>query len=255
MKILRGPAEGFSIPLDAPLYPEGPWEYSGCEALIAVAEIDKDSLMPILPVDLEPSTDPPICGYFLAHYPFTTLGEYYEVIIMPQVMGPDGVVGYYIPYIYVTNEIALAAGREVAGAPKKLAHIEILGKDSDVMTGILERPKGKRLMTISVAPRQRADENLINLYVPREVPLRSLRMLPKVGNTPPIAQLIDWTAEMYIYEGADGGKKAWTGEAMVTLDSPSSTDPIHKLKIIEVISGIYINFDMKLRANKVLKTY
>lgn len=254
MKILRGLVEGYSIPLDAPLYPEGPWEYSGCEALIAIAQLDKDSLMPILPAELEPSLDPPLCGYFFAHYPFTTLGEYYEVIIMPQVTGPDGVVGYYIPYIYVTNEIALAAGREVAGAPKKLAYMEII-KEKDVLTGILERPKGKRLMTISIAPRQRADESLLNLYVPREVPLRSLRMLPKVGDTPPIAQLIDWTAEMYIHVGADDEKRAWTGEASVTFDSPSSMDPIHKLKTTEVISGLYINFDMKLRANKVLKTY
>jgi acetoacetate decarboxylase len=253
MKILRG-LEGYSIPLDAPLYGEPPLEYSGCEALLAVAEIDKDSLMPILPIDLEPLTDPPICGYFLAHYPFSTVGEYYEVVVLPQVRRPDGEWAYYIPYIYVTNEVALAAGREIAGAPKKLAHIEIV-KEGDVFIGTLERPKGKRLMTISVAPRQRAEESLLNLYMPKEVPLVSLRMLPKVGDTPPIAQLIDWAAEICIHTGAGGEKNAWTGEAAVTFDSPSSTDPVHKLKITEVINGMYVKFDMKLKVNRVLRTY
>ncbi|WP_271591200.1 acetoacetate decarboxylase family protein [Bradyrhizobium sp. CCBAU 65884] len=63
----------------------------------------------------------------VASYPSSTVGPYLECYSGIQVRDPGGETGFYIPYIYVTtNDAALASGREVLGAPKKLAHITLI---------------------------------------------------------------------------------------------------------------------------------
>jgi len=122
---LKGKPVG--IPFDAPLYSpaaEGTIEYRGCEALIGLFETAKE-VEELLPSELEFTTSPPQAAYWLSWYPFSTVGAYYEYISQLAVKDREGDTGYYIPYIYVTNEAALAAGRELAGAPKKLAHITL----------------------------------------------------------------------------------------------------------------------------------
>lgn len=93
----------------------------------------------------------------------------------------NGSLGYYIPYIYVTSDAALTAGREVVGAPKKLANIDIL-KENDIL-GYLERPKGKRLVSVTVKPEQRVSEEFIEPLMPRRLELYSLRVLPPIEVT------------------------------------------------------------------------
>ena len=65
-----------------------------------------------------------------------------------------GDMGYYIPYIYVTNDAAMAAGRELLGAPRKMADIS-LESECDLIQGTLERTSGKRLITFTFKPVER----------------------------------------------------------------------------------------------------
>ncbi|UWU93611.1 MULTISPECIES: acetoacetate decarboxylase family protein [Bradyrhizobium] len=91
----------------------------------------------------------------IACYGLSTVGPYLEHYSGIQVRDLGGQTGYYIPYIYVTtHDAALASGREVLGSPKSW-HIRMTWEDG-LIQGTLERPAGKRLLTIHAQPNQRS---------------------------------------------------------------------------------------------------
>jgi len=232
--VLKGGDKGESIPFDAPLYDinrERGIEYRNCDALAAVFMITGD-ISEILPEGLEPFSDPPQGAIWIS-----------------------GELGYYIPYIYVTNDAAMAAGRELAGAPKKLADIDIKN-ELDFLQGTLERPAGKRLITFTFKPVERAMGDVVEAYFPYPTPLLSVRHLPWVKEPGDgVTQLISWYAEIDFHKDPKGESTIWMGPASITYDSPSEFDPVHKLKFDEVLAALYFQFDMKLNVKEVQKEY
>ncbi|MGB9728575.1 MAG: acetoacetate decarboxylase family protein [Thermoprotei archaeon] len=244
------------IPFDSPLYeidPEKGIEYNDCKGIVAFFTI-KNDIKGLLPEGLEPYSIPSQGGIWIAHYQFSTVGEYYEYLTVVQVRDPSGEIGYYIPYIYVTNDAALAAGREVAGAPKKLANIKLYS-EYDIIQGILERPSGKRLVTFTMKPNFRIVDGFLDAILPKPVLLYSVRHLPPINGKGGVTQLIKWSAEISIHKDSDGEKIAFTGPASITYDSPSFVDPVHKIEIQEILTSLYIKFDMKLKVIDIIKEY
>jgi acetoacetate decarboxylase len=258
--VLKGRSSSVSIPFDAPLYdynPERGIEYRNCDALAAVFMID-GSIDDILPEGLEPFSDPPQGAIWISRYSYSTVGTYNEHISIIIVKDMHGDIGYYIPYIYVTNDAAMAAGRELAGAPKKLADIK-LESEYDLVQATLERPSGKRLITFTFKPVERAGGPVVDAYLPYPTPLLSIRHVPWVrnpgGGPTHLTQLISWYAEVDFHTDPKGERAVWTGPASITYDSPSDLDPVHKLKIGEILAGLYFQFDMKLNIKEVQKDY
>jgi acetoacetate decarboxylase len=258
--VLKGKTTGASIPFDAPLYefnPDRGIEYRNCEALAAVFMID-GQIDDILPKGLEPFSDPPQGAIWISRYSYSTVGTYNEHISLIIVRDVNGEMGYYIPYIYVTNDAAMAAGRELAGAPKKMADIK-LETEYDMIQATLERPSGKRLITLTFKPVERATGSVIETYLPYQIPLLSIRHLPWVrnpgGGPTHLTQLISWYAEVDFHIDPKGEKMVWMGPTSITYDSPSQSDPVHKLKIDEILAGLYFQFDMKLNIVGVQKDY
>lgn len=244
------------IPFDSPLYEvdeERGIEYRNCEAVTAFFTI-KNDITSILPKGLKSFSIPPQGGIWIAHYSFSTLGEYYEYLTVIQVEDLNGNMGYYIPYIYVTNDAALAAGRELAGAPKKLAKIS-LDKEYDVIQGILERPSNKRLVTFTMKPNVRASFDFIQAILPKPTYLYSVRHMPPIKNKGGITQLIKWYADISFHVDPDGERIIYAGPASVTYDSPSTIDPVHKIMIEDILMAIYFQFDMKLGIEDILLEY
>ncbi len=244
------------IPFDSPLYEvdeERGIEYRNCEAITAFVTI-KNDVSDLLPEGLKPYSKPAQGGIWISHYSFSTVGEYYEYISTIQVEDENGDMGYYIPYIYVTNDAALAAGREVAGAPKKLAKIE-LTKEYDVVQGILERPSGRRLVTFTMKPNARAMGQMIDMILPRPTYLYSVRHLPPLKGKGGVTQLIKWYAEIDFHTDPNGEKVIFIGPGSVTYDMPSVIDPVHKIEIAEVMMAVYFQFDMKLGFVDIMKEY
>lgn len=244
------------IPFDSPLYEvdeERGIEYKNCEAITAFFII-KGNATNLLPKGLKPYSAPPQGGIWMAHYPFSTLGEYYEYLTVIQVEDEDGNMGYYIPYIYVTNDAALAAGRELAGAPKKLAKI-VLNKEYDVIQGILERPSGKRLVTFTMKPNIRASGGFIEAILPKPTLLFSIRHLPPINNRGGVTQLIKWYANIDFHLDSNDEKIIYAGPASITYDSPSIIDPVHKVEIEDILMSIYFQFDMTLGVKDIIKEY
>ncbi|WP_456477974.1 acetoacetate decarboxylase family protein [Geoglobus ahangari] len=244
------------IPFDSPLYEvdeERGIEYRNCEAITAFFTIRGD-VSEILPDGLKPYSDPPQGGVWISHYSFSTLGEYWEFISTIQVEDENGDMGYYIPYIYVTNDAAMAAGREIAGAPKKLAKIE-LRKSYDVVQGILERPEGTRLVTFTMRPSARATGGLIDMVLPKPTYLYSVRHLPPINGKGGVTQLVKWYADIDFHVDPNGEKVIFAGTASVSYDMPSAIDPVHRIEIDEVLLAIYFQFDMKLGFVDILREY
>ena len=255
--VLKGGEKGLSIPFDAPLFDfsrERGIEYRNCEALVAAFMIEGD-IEEILPQGIEPFSDPPQGAIWISRYGYSTLGQYNEHISLIMVKDVHGELGYYIPYIYVTNDAAMAAGRELAGAPKKIADITLENK-ADYIEGTLDRPSGKRLITFTFKPVERAMGNVVDAYLPYPTPLLSIRHLPWIKEPGDgLTQLISWYAEIDYHKDPKGERMIWMGPASITYDSPSVSDPVHKLQIGEMLTALYFQFDMKLNVVEVQKKY
>ncbi len=52
-----------------------------------------------------------------------------------------------------------------------------------------------------------------------------------------------------------GRRRAWGGNATITYESPSISDPVHKITVRDLLLGAYIHFDMALKPEKVVKEW
>jgi hypothetical protein len=88
---------------------------------------DPDKAAALIPKELELINIPALGGQAAANLVFAKyrecdLGPYMEVIVSIPVLH-EGQIYAYVPAIYVDNDAALLAGREIGGYPKKLAQI------------------------------------------------------------------------------------------------------------------------------------
>ena len=171
--------------------------------------------------------------------------------IWSTIRDPSGEVGYYIPYIYVTtNDAALAAGREFLGAPKKLAKIELI-REGGLIQGTLERPAGKRLITLTIQPDTRMSTAIRQMLSSRPN-CYSVRHLPPIAGKGGVTQLVKWYSEPTFRRDDRGDEVLFTGSISLTYNSPSVIDPVHNLAIGQIMLGWYAEFDSKLQAVDIL---
>src|SRR5918993_2287920 len=144
---------GFSMPSDGPLYPKPPYVYKGASMMVFQYLTDGPSAAGLLPEQAE-LADPPTAGLVFATYPESTLGPYSEVVLFLNAVYKQRSVKYGA-YLYVTTDVAMAAGREMGGFPKKIAAIEMSGGPDFRAT--LERPAGLLLASGSLKVAERPD--------------------------------------------------------------------------------------------------
>ncbi|MFB6166307.1 MAG: acetoacetate decarboxylase family protein [Haloarculaceae archaeon] len=261
--VLQGGSEGFAPPFDSSIYnastsPSTPAaettiDYEDCEAALAFFTTSPD-VAEILPEGIRPYSNPPTAGVFLTHYPFSTVGEYNEFLTVIQVEDFDGELAYYIPYIYVTNDAALVAGREMAGAPKKLAEID-LDTEGTIVQGHMDRPEDTRLISLSVKPEQRAVGGIVETLLDDKLPLLSIRHFPPIQGGDGCTQLVKWYADLNFHADAQGRNKRWVGPHSVSYPDHSPHDPIHKVTVERDMAGLYGQFDMELGVTEVHKEW
>lgn len=264
--VLQENGAGFVPPFDAPLFGgqqgrERPArdnyeiEYRNCEALVSLFSIDNDNITDILPEGIVPYSTPPMGVVWFSHYPFSTVGEYNEFLSLIQVEDLNGEMAYYCPYIYVTNDAAMAAGRELLGAPKKQAGID-LDTTGSTIQGTIERPDGKRLMTATLQAEEQVQQNpLLDVAMPDPIPLLSFRHLPPIEGDDGLTQLVNWYARVRFRDDTRGDQQVWMGPTSLSYDSPSEIDPIHTLAIKDERLTMYFPFDMELGATEIQKEW
>lgn len=257
--VLQGDQEGFAPPFDAsPYYASSPPEtpaaereiaYEDCSAIVSLFQTTAE-VSAVLPEGVTPLSDPPMAAVMLTHYPFSTVGEYHEYLTLIQVEDLDGEPAYYIPYIYVTNDAALIAGREMAGAPKKLAEMD-LDASGTLVTGSLERPEGTPLAELTVQPDRRASGGMLDAIMGERMPLLSIRHLPPIEGGDGCTQLVKWYADVDFHEDERGRPKRWMGPGSLAYPARSPHDPVHTASVEEELATVYGRFDMALGATEV----
>ncbi|WP_439371771.1 acetoacetate decarboxylase family protein [Bradyrhizobium sp. DASA03120] len=243
------------IPFDAPLYRGSKGRGSaflGCQAINLVFSVGHE-VSSLLPKGLVPVANPSIAIVGVASYPSSTVGPYLECYSGIQVRDPGGETGFYIPYIYVTtNDAALASGREVLGAPKKLAHITLI-REAGLIQGTLERPAGKRLLTLTAQPDERMSSSSQQMFSARTY-FYSVRHLPPINERGKgaVTQLVKWCTARTLRRDELGEEVQFTGPTSLTYDSPSIVDPVHNIALGEPVLGTYEEYDAKLEVIDIL---
>lgn len=115
-----------STPYYAPLHSPYPWEFTGGQVVALKCRADSGALQKMVPTD-ETSLrhdGSNVCHLWLLDFPLIAgAGSYRELLVIIPCMLDDRRVAF-TSAAYVTNDVALAAGRERNGIPKKLAEID-----------------------------------------------------------------------------------------------------------------------------------
>jgi len=250
-------AASYSMPIGgAHLYPPPPYLYRDVEDIFVAFEANREAVESLLPPHVTAASDPPVCFAWARWVPFSTFGPYHEAYMMIQATF-KGDNYLYQPFIFTDAEPALAAGREIWGYAKKLAVMErhqggCGSPFGEQMVFTVERPKGKRIMTVSIACDRLGDPNELPTF-----PALSVRLIPNCepGKPPSVAELVCLRAKGIRHVSADGTPQLWEGRASVTMDSPSEVDPWYKLAPTKIMKGWFTRRDFALPHGESVHNY
>lgn len=230
------------MPGDAPLYGKPPFYYTDLERLVFNYETDEEAVLDILPEGLEVTT-PATASLLFLRYPFSTLGPYLETILSVGCIWESSPCSF-IAHIVVDSDQPQAAGREIWGYPKKMAHIT-LETEGDLITGTMERPRGNRICTGVMRLEQR-----LATGGPASRSVMSLRVIPNPEDslTPSLMELIETRS-------TTEDKLAYSGPGFAEYNSVSNLDPWHRFTVRKFLGASYARGDMVLPHGKVVKTY
>jgi len=195
-----------------------------------------------------------------ANYRQSTYGPYHEFIVSIPCLW-KGELYLYVPYIYVTTDAAMAAGRETGGWPKKIADID-LKRVGDSLALTFDRGDAEVTAKMEIAgkilstplPKDKPPflgyPYNMTLVLPKPtgkpqetvpLPTMSLRVIPGVGANyakPALAQLIgaDWK-----FAGDFFGSSGTT----VNIRG-SKEDPLEALPVYNVVGGMFLHGKMTL---------
>jgi acetoacetate decarboxylase len=247
---------GFSVPVskNASLYTEHPYYYRDVKRLAIVYETDKEPVLDILPEHIEPLTDPPQVVVTVTdiglHIP---LGAYTESYfgIRAQFKGEPI---RYVAFMWVNSDAAMAAGREIYGAPKKLGKVTLSSKcpSSELMEGIVERPEGNKIFTASALLTGAAD-----LSEMKGEPAALLKVIPDScgARDPAIAELLRIDSSYQIASGPDGHLEFYKGIGSISFGSTLQTDPVHELTVRKIVSTYFMKINIREEKVTLLHRY
>lgn len=104
---------------------------TGAELLWLRFRTDPEVVRTVLPRPLRVPDDPLVTA-FVARYPETNFGPSYREATVALDATYHGELGSYAIAMPVTDDMAMAGGREGSGYPKKMAEIELLSRGSHV---------------------------------------------------------------------------------------------------------------------------
>jgi acetoacetate decarboxylase len=242
---------GFSAPFGASLYPPPPYHFRGAQRAVATYEANAESVREMLPPGVIADSTPPICQAWVCWYPWTSFGPFHEAYIFVRVT-LDGQRYWYQPVIFTDSEPPLAAGREIWGFAKKMAHMKWQFA-SEQLIFTVDRPAGKRIMTFTMSLDRLADSTEFEAH-----PVLSFRYLPPsdLSRPPAAAELVRLEATRVLHQTAGLGPDLWAGRVSVTMDSRSEVDPWYLFAPIgRCSSGLVQTTDFSLPLGTVVKDY
>ncbi|MFC2024778.1 acetoacetate decarboxylase family protein [Chloroflexota bacterium] len=237
---MREDQEGFSMPLGAPAYVGPPyWARPEGKLLLAFFYTDTKALEYEVPEPLELASDP-ICLAWMSDLsqPPHTFEFYHECLTAIRVNFRD-ITGWYINYIWSSNDQAVLLSREVYGWPAQLCENERLRYDGSQILAECNR-NGVRLMrmvfNVTSPPPTKREEPLEDEFFkllagdflqPRKIPSPE-----KDGK--PLKHLIRIPAEDFKCH------ELWKGEATLELGKSGYHPNLHRINPTQIVAAYFL---------------
>ena len=217
-------------------------DFYDAEMLTVWWETKPKIIKKLLPPPLKP-LDTPIAYAFVAHYPKTNFGVTYNEGALFLTCEFEGVEGGYCLAMPVTNDIAMAGGREVFGFPKKIANIYFKREKRDA-EGWIER-LGTCFFEVTAKLNGRPNSSeFIQLFTERtgggpvtEIPSVSFnyKHFPS-----PDGQFYDYIPRLVQQETVLRPTEFKLGSTEITLRS-SDSDPWGEVEIVRIFQNILVS--------------
>jgi acetoacetate decarboxylase len=257
----------FSTPANGPMYQNAPvWSWRDIDVVIVDYLTDSKSAAAFLPEQVTTLPIPELPGYSAikqvwAHYRDSSFGPYNEFMpVIPCLFKGD--LYLHVPLIYVDNDVAMAAGREIGGWPKKMAEISMERVGNEYRCS-LER-HGQRL----ASARMHVGSKLFSTPLPADKPVSlpypynmTFMLPPPTGKPQPTVVLPTTTIKLVPGVGVDNPppalarligspwhmKGSFHGGSGASINyRPSENDPFYKLPILKTLGAMYFEGDMTL---------
>jgi len=177
--------EEWAMPVHHPYYPRLPATYRDVRSQTVFFEADPAAVAGFLPRPLEPSPDG-LCAAMGILVPFcTAYGAFNEALLMLRARF-RGMDGWYIPIIWHDGPAGIAAGREIYGAPKVFASLDVRFEGPTMRT--VASMGGIPVLTIAST----LDQPVLPEAIPSMAPDWRLKVIPRADAPgPALKQLID----------------------------------------------------------------
>ena len=227
-------------------------DFYDAEMLTLLWETKPEIIARLLPAPLKPASQP-VAMAFVANYPKTNFDvTYYESALFIRA-SYNGEEGNYCLSMPVTNDMAMAGGREMFGFPKKIADIH-LKRDGEVISGWTER-RGIRFMEVKAKMTGKfndaqAQEAILNMAKSDDGTMRGISFNYKYFPAPE-GGAFDYDPRLVRQETILRPKVIEFGEAEIILNA-SDYDPWHEVEIVKMLGAIYTVGDNSMLNGKVV---
>jgi acetoacetate decarboxylase len=226
-------------------------DFYGAEMLIVFWETKPEIIAKLLPPQLKPA-DQPIAMAFVADYPRTNFDVTYKESALFLRAVYNGEEGGYCLSMPVTNDMAMAAGREVFGFPKKMAAIHFK-RDGLVVEGWTER-RGIRFMDIRANLTGKFNDPAAQEILPAALKPGTNGVFNAISYNfkyfpAPEGSAFDYNPRLVRQETVFRPKEMLLGEAEINL-RPSDYDPWMEVEIVRILGAIYMQGDNSMLPGK-----
>jgi len=233
---------GYALPQLSPLYMQPPFDYRDAWSMTIPFRSDPRAIAQWIPKPLVP--DPQGMMFVTISRFFTSGFGHYNEMLLGAIAKYRGRVVNHCLYLVLDNDIAIAAGREIWGFPKKLGRVS-LGDRDGVIAGEVERGG----LTVVRAAME------VGPLVPASAlggsaEYTNLKLVPPVqeGAAPAVMQLTSTTLSNLSL------KAVYRGRATLSF-AESPADRFSLIPVREVLDAYYYNADFSLGHGDVLHDY
>ncbi|MGB1885004.1 MAG: acetoacetate decarboxylase family protein [Gammaproteobacteria bacterium] len=238
----RQAARSYSMPEISELYGKPPFHYREVNQLLVAFQTDARVLRKLVPTPLTPNKDNAMF-VSVADFMCSGFGRYLEMHLFTQATYKRRLVNYSL-YLILDNDVAIGAGREIWGFPKKLGRLTLDTTD-DVVRTTVERG-GINVVEAAVHLAELGSEEDV-AGTPEWV---ARRFIPNVSlSAPPDVDQLTTTT---LYDIAIGD--VYKGAGTLNFgDSPA--DRLSDIPIKKVTGGFFFEAQMTLGDGEVLHDY
>jgi acetoacetate decarboxylase len=233
---------GYSMPALSGLYGKPPFEYREATQMTVEFQTDPSVLRELVPEPLIPNEDAKVY-VSSAEFLSSGFGRYLEAHVFTHATYEGRLVNFSM-YLVLDSDVAIGAGREIWGFPKKLGRLTLDMKD-DVVRTTVERG-GITLIDAAVHLAELGTEEDLG-GTPEWV---AHRFIPNVSNSAPpdIDQLTSTTLTNIVTQDV------YKGAATLAFGS-SPSDRLELLPVNEVTGGFYFQYQFTLGDGEVIHDY